>query len=165
MAAGVVERRPDEREVQYVLTPAGQELAPIVQALGAWGVRWVGVLGDSDLDPKLLLWDWHRNVDLTTVPAGRTVVGFRFPTAPKKQQDWWLVLTPAEADVCDVDPGYDVAVQVTADLRRPVEVWRGDLTWSDAMRAGDVALTGPTDLRRAVPAWFRPGPFATVPRT
>ncbi|TQS46804.1 winged helix-turn-helix transcriptional regulator [Cryptosporangium phraense] len=163
-AAGIVERRPSDRDVQYVLTPAGEELAPIVQALGAWGVRWIGELGDRDLDPKLLLWDWHRNVDLSAVPAGRTVVGFRFPTAPARRRDWWLVLTPAEADVCDADPGYDVAVQVTADLRRLIDVWRGDVTWSDAMRAGDVELTGPAALRRAVPDWFRPSAFAAVPR-
>jgi hypothetical protein len=54
--AGVVERRPEGGEVQYLLTPAGRELEPIVMALGAWGVRWIGELGDQDLDPKLLLW-------------------------------------------------------------------------------------------------------------
>ncbi|GAA3384768.1 winged helix-turn-helix transcriptional regulator [Cryptosporangium minutisporangium] len=164
VAAGVVERRPGEREVQYVLTPAGAELAPIVAALGAWGVRWVGELGDSDLDPKLLLWDLHRNVDHGAVPAGRTVVQFRFPGAAPRKQDWWMVITPPDVDVCDVDPGHDVAVRVTADLRRMVLVWRGDVSWWDAVRTGDVALDGPEPLRRAVPTWFRPTAFASVPR-
>jgi hypothetical protein len=38
-------------------------------------------IGDEDLDPKLLLWDMHRNIDHAAVPDGRTVVQFRFPDA------------------------------------------------------------------------------------
>ncbi|WP_035856362.1 winged helix-turn-helix transcriptional regulator [Cryptosporangium arvum] len=164
VAAGVVERRPGGREVQYVLTPAGAELAPIVQALGAWGVRWVGRLGDADLDPKLLLWDLHRHVDQDAVPPGRTVVEFRFPGVEAGKRTWWLVIAPPDVDVCDVDPGHDVAVRVTADLRRMVLVWRGDVSWAEAVRAGDVVLDGPSAVRRAVPSWFRPTMFASVPR-
>src|SRR3954469_25348901 len=58
--AGVVGRDGDGR---YELTRAGQELRPVVEAIGTWGTRWIGELGDADLDPKLLLWDMHRNVD------------------------------------------------------------------------------------------------------
>src|SRR5690348_3716908 len=48
---------------RYLLTDAGRELLPIVQAIAVWGVRWIGELGDADLDPKLLLWDMHRQVN------------------------------------------------------------------------------------------------------
>ena len=68
--AGIVERRDDGREVAYVLTAAGEELRPVVETLGAWGARWIGRLGDEDLDPKLLLWDLRRNVDTGVVPQG-----------------------------------------------------------------------------------------------
>lgn len=138
----------------YVLTPAGEELRPVVEALGAWGVRWVGELGDEDLDPKLLLWDMHRNMDLAAVPDGRTVIAFRFPDVPVALRDWWLVVTAGEADVCDADPGYDVTVSITTSLRSMVQVWRGDRAWADAVRAGDLEVQGPQPLRRAVPSWF-----------
>jgi hypothetical protein len=62
-----------------------------VQALGAGGIRWIGTLGDADLDPPRLLWDMHRNIDLLTVPSGRTVVQFQFPDAASGTRDWWLV--------------------------------------------------------------------------
>ncbi|HCU48590.1 MAG TPA: transcriptional regulator [Micromonosporaceae bacterium] len=162
--AGVVERRPEGTEVQYLLTPAGHELEPIVMALGAWGVRWIGELGDHDLDPKLLLWDMHRNVDHTAVPHGRTVVQFTFQAVPPHMRDWWLVITAGDVDVCDSDPGHEVAVVVTASLRCMIRVWMGDLTWADAMRAGELEITGPKALRRAVPSWFTSNPFAVVPR-
>jgi HxlR-like helix-turn-helix len=162
--AGIVERQVEGSDVKYVLTQAGHELRPVVEAVGAWGVRWIGELGDEDLDPKLLLWDMHRNIDKDAVPDGRTVVQFRFPDAPSTTRDWWLVITRREADVCDADPGYAVAVTVTASLRSMVQVWRGDLGWSDALRAGAVEVRGPETLRRAVPRWFTLSGFATVPR-
>ena len=162
--AGVIERRTEGNEVRYVLTQAGQELRPVVEALGAWGVRWIGELGDEDLDPKLLLWDMHRHIDQEAVPDGRTVVRFRFPDLPSDLRDWWLVITRGEADVCDADPGYDVAVTVTGGLRSMVEIWRGDVSWSQALRARAVEVQGPEAMRRAVPGWFTLSGFAAVPR-
>jgi len=162
--AGVVDRHVDGADVRYVLTPAGRELRPVVEALGTWGIRWIGELGDEDLDPKLLLWDMHRNIDHGAVPAGRTVVQFRFPDVPASTRDWWLVITPDDADVCDANPGYQVAVTVTASLRRMVEVWRGDLGWPEALRSRAVDVQGPESLRRALPRWFTLSAFAPVSR-
>ena len=42
----------------------------MIEALGVWGTRWIGELGDEDLDPKLLLWDMHRNIDHAAVRLG-----------------------------------------------------------------------------------------------
>lgn len=162
--AGVVERRVVGNDVQYLLSPAGDELRPIVEALGAWGTRWIGQLGDDDLDPNLLLWDMHRNVDHAAVPRGRTVVHFCFPELPGRSRHWWLVITADDVDVCDTDPGYDIDVTVTADLRCMTQLWRGDLAWAEASRSGDLVVEGPDRLRRALPGWLRLSPFAAVPR-
>lgn len=35
------EKRQDQREVWYKLTPAGQDLRPVVEALGTWGMKYV----------------------------------------------------------------------------------------------------------------------------
>jgi hypothetical protein len=92
------------------------------------------------------------------------VVAFTFPDVPSRIRHWWLVLTTDEVDVCDFDPGFDVAVAITAQLRRMVEIWRGDLDWAQALRSGAVLMEGATDYRRAVPTWFPPSRFAAVPR-
>jgi hypothetical protein len=62
-----------------------------------------------------------------------------------------------------VDPGYDVAVTVSASLRRMIEIWRGDLGWPAALRSREVEVHGPVALRRAVPGWFTLSVFASVP--
>lgn len=162
--AGVVERRPVGGEVQYLLTEAGRELEPIVVALGAWGIRWIGELGERDLDPKLLLWDMHRNIDHEAVPPGRTVVQFQFASVAPQLQDWWLVITPTEADVCDADPGHEVAVQVQSTLRCLTGIWLGSMTWAAAVKSGELRVRGPEAMRRALPGWFTLNGFASVPR-
>lgn len=162
--AGVIERSADGGDVRYRLTEAGEELRPVVEAVGAWGTRWIGELGDVDLDPKLLVWDMHRSVDVAAIPDGRTVVQLQFPDAPRGQRDWWLVITAEETDVCDVDPGFDVNVSISSSLRTLTSVWRGDLEWGAAVKAGSLQVDGPAPLRRALPEWFTLSVFAGVKR-
>ncbi|MEE2032939.1 winged helix-turn-helix transcriptional regulator [Rhodococcus chondri] len=161
-SAGIVERRSEGTEVRYVLTDAGRELVPVVDALGAWGSRWTGRLGDEDLDPKLLMWDMHRHVDHTVVPAGRTIVRFEFPGAPRSVRRWWMIITPGDVDVCDTDPGFEVSVAVTAQLRALTEIWRRELGWPAALRSGAVVIDGPSELRRSLPRWFVSSVFGAV---
>lgn len=163
--AGVLDRFEDGDTVVYRLTPAGEELKPLIEALGAWGVRWIGELGDADYDPHLLLWDMHRRVDVQALPPGRTVIHFRFASLPADTRDWWLVLAPeGVVDVCDFDPGFGDDLVMESDLPTLVHVWRGDIDWSEALRSGAVRLQGPASLRRALPRWFQLSVFAAVAR-
>jgi DNA-binding HxlR family transcriptional regulator len=162
--AGVVERRDDGPRVTYVLTEAGQELRPIVEALGRWGVRWIPELGDEDLDPHLLLWDMHRSVDLRAVPEGRTVLRFSFADVPAPARNWWMLITPDGVDLCDFDPGYPEYASVEGDLRILSMVWRGDLGWPEALRSGRLAVNGQRRAGGNVPRWLGQSSFADVPR-
>lgn len=162
--AGVVERWEDGNRVTYQLTPSGKELEPIVEALGRWGIRWIPELGDEDLDPHLLLWDIHRNIDLEAVPDGRTVLRFTFTDVPAAPRSWWIVITTDGVDLCDADPGFDERIIVETSLRTLTLVWRGDLSWTDALRSGDMALHGAPSARRALPRWLKLSSLASTPR-
>ena len=163
MQAGVVERRDHGGRIAYVLTEAGAELMPVVEALGRWGTRWVPELGDRDLDPHLLMWDMHRNLNLDALGDGRTVLHFRFPDVPRPNAWWWLVIDQEGVDVCDVDPGFPPTLTVTAPLRTLTDLWRGELDWAGAAQRG-LQLDGPAWARRALPRWLRLSAFAALPR-
>ena len=160
----LVERHEDGHRVSYTLTPAGQELFPIVEAIGVWGTRWAADLGEKDLDPQVLLWDVHYNIDHELLPPGRTVVQFVFPEVEPHLRDWWLILTADEADICDVDPGHEVDLMVTADLRAFTAVWMGDRPWASTLHDGSISVEGSPALRRAFPTWLKLSMFASVPR-
>jgi DNA-binding HxlR family transcriptional regulator len=162
--AGVVERWADGNRVSYRLTDAGRELEPIVEALGRWGIRWIPELGDEDLDPHLLLWDMHRNVDLEAVPDGRTVIAFELSGVPASARTWWLVIGDSGVDVCDEDPGHPVCVTVRAPLRTLTLIWRGDLSWAAAQRSGELVLLGEPQACRALPRWLTLSTLAGTPR-
>lgn len=154
VAAGIVIKESDRQQVAYSLSPAGLELAPIVNGIALWGVRWVGELGDHELDPKLLMWDLHRLVDHSAVPAERVVLGFDFTDLAQRIRRWWLVIDTDDVDVCDRDPGFDVSLRIRVPLRDMIKIWRGDLDWQRAIRGGMLQLEGPAALRRSLPYWF-----------
>ena len=161
--AGVVRRDDEDGRSRYSLTPSGQELKPVVDALGAWGVRWVGELGDADLDPHLLMWDMRRTLPVERWPRSRTVVAFRFDDVPKAR-DWWICVNGDDVDVCEDDPGFEVAATVATSLRALTGVWRGDRSWSEAIRSGEVQLDAPGGVRRQLPEWIGQSLLSAVPR-
>src|SRR5262245_9961100 len=109
--AGLVERRMEARErgPRYHPTAAAEELRPIIEAIGVWGMRFVRTsFGEEDLDPTVLMWDIRRNVRAEHLPQGRFVVRFDFPEQAAKWRAWWLVKErdATELDLCLHDPGF-----------------------------------------------------------
>jgi DNA-binding HxlR family transcriptional regulator len=161
--AGVIRRDLVDGRTSYHLTDCGMELKPVVEGLGAWGIRWIGELGEDDLDPHLLLWDIRRTIPVDSWPRRRTVVRFDFHDQPASTASWWLVVNGDDADVCDYDPGFEVSATVTTTLSTMVRLWRVDRTWDDALRAGDARIDAPTDVRREVPRWLGRMSLGEVP--
>ena len=161
--AGVVVRTEESGRSSYALTESGLELKPVVDALGAWGVRWVGELGQEDLDPHLLMWDLRRTLPVERWPRARTVVAVRFDDVAKAR-DWWICVNGDDVDVCDYDPGFEVAATVATSLHTLTGVWRGDLSWTQALRSGELRLDAPGSVRRQVPEWIGQSLLAAVPR-
>lgn len=147
---------------EYRLTEAGRELQPIVEAFGIWGQRWVeSDLSLEHLDAQLLMWDMRRGLDPTPLPPRRSVIQFRYPELPEARRRWWLVVDPDEdVDLCAVDPGYDVDLYVSADLRAMTAIWMGYETVRGATERGTVVLAGDPRLATQMQSWLGLSPFA-----
>jgi DNA-binding HxlR family transcriptional regulator len=153
-AAGVIERSQSAQVSNYLLTDAGWELYPIIEAMGVWGQRWArSQYTASELDPALLMWDMRRMLQPGGLASSRTVVEFRFAHAPVGKSTYWLVVDEG-IDLCMVDPGQPVDLWVRADLRSLTQVWMGDRTMGDAIESGDVQLEGQRALVRRFPDWL-----------
>jgi DNA-binding HxlR family transcriptional regulator len=150
-AEGVIEHRGNE----YVLTPAGEELRPLVELMAVWGERWVRrQISREDADAALLMWAIRRSVDTERAPAGRTTVHFRFTAVPKAKRCWWLVLEPPATDLCLTDPGYGTDLTVRSDPVALASVYMGDIALATALRRRAIVLEGPSHLVRGFPQWF-----------
>lgn len=148
----------------YHLTECGRELSSIIDALGAWGIRWIGDLGAEDLDPHLLMWDIKRKLRISEWPRSRTVLAIRFDDVEDKVARWWVCVDGTQVDVCDHDPGLEVAATVHTRLRILTRIWRGDVSWTQALRDDDVDVNGPQQIRRHLPTWLGLSEAAVVPR-
>lgn len=162
--AGLIERVEGDEGPVYRLTDAGEELQPVLERIGEWGMRWLDSLNTDELDPASLLWDVQRRVDGQALPEGRTVLALTFTDIEPELQDWWLLMTPQEIDVCDDDPGYPVDVAMQTPIRTFVRVWRGDISWRQALQNSRMTMRGPEHLRRQLPDWFQLSYFASAPR-
>lgn len=160
--AGLVEHRvPSGRASGYHLTPAGEELRPVIEDLGQWGQRWVNTdIGPGDIDPGLLMWDMRRRIHIDRLPPRRVVVQFDFRGA--RRRSYWLVLDRGEVSVCLQDPGFEIDLLVSADTTALHRVWIGRIALADAIRERLVQLEGPSDLVRAFPSWLALSSFAHI---
>ena len=141
----------------------GKDLFPVVKQVGEWGMRWArGHMADSELDLELLMLYLQRSVQPEKLPGKETVILFKF-TDLKEFNNWWIVVSDNKVDVCVQDPGKDVDIYFTADLRSMIEVWMGDVPYKSAIADGRLKLVGPTALTRNVNSWLSPSIFAGIP--
>jgi DNA-binding HxlR family transcriptional regulator len=140
---GVIERRRRQGGYEYHLTPAGEELRPVIVGLGHWGARWIGSrLKPKQLDAGFLMWDIRRFAQMDKFPAGRTVVHFKFTDAPKGERQWWLVVENKTADLCRDDPGHEVDVVCESTVRALTDVWTGETDPQTEIREGRLSVLG-----------------------
>lgn len=157
-AAGLVERADDGG---YDLTRAGEDLRPLVFGLAEWGAR--HAFGDprpEELDPETLMWWFHGRIDTAEVPR-RAVVQVDITDSRRL---FWLVIEPQDASVCYTDPGFDVDAVMRAELATLYQVWEAEIELLDAMRTGDVELTGARWVVAGLPRWLLLSPVAPIVR-
>lgn len=157
--AGIVDHVDD----QYLLTPAGRDLEPLVMGLGEWGAKWhFDDPHEDELDPELLMWWVHDRLDLSALPDRRTVLEFHFPDERRR---FWIVSDEGGPSVCNSDPGFAVDVQVTSALPTLYQVWLGRLDLRAALRDGSVEVTGAPGLVRRMPQVLLLSPVAPIVAT
>lgn len=156
-AAGLIVRADDG----YDLTQAGQDLQAIVFGLADWGAR--HAFGDprpEELDPEVLMWWMHGMIEPGDVDR-RSVVQIEVPDVRRL---FWLVVEPADVSVCIVDPGFDVDAVVQADLATLYQLWEGEIDLLDAVRAGEIQVSGDRRVVSRLPDWLQLSPVAPYVR-
>ena len=151
-AAGIIERTAANRSqsAQYQLTPAGEELRPIVIAMGIWGQRWVeSALEGPDWDAGVLLWDMRRRIDHPHQKGERIVLQFEYGDAPAELRLWWLVIENGEVDLCQSDPGFEVDLYVLTTVPVMASVWIGKESLAFALDNERIVLHGDAALRHS----------------
>jgi DNA-binding HxlR family transcriptional regulator len=144
----------------YRLTPAGEDLYGVCDALGRWGAQWLEIAPEH-LDPFVALWSMCNALRRDRLPERRIVTRFDF-TACRPRERYWLLIERKEPEICRRSPGLDEDLFITAEAEAFVRWHAGLLAWSDATRDRRIQLHGPTWLVRAFPTWNARSAFADV---
>ncbi len=163
---GVVRRVPGKSGAEYLVTEAGEELRPIIMALGHWGARWIGSrLKREELDIGLLMWDMRRFVRVPEFPPDRRIViQFEVPDARRGERAWWLIVERGEVDLCRDDPGHELTLIVAGSVRVLTEIWTGDRDPDEELRSGALRVQGASPDARALWRWLGHSNFAPTRR-
>jgi DNA-binding HxlR family transcriptional regulator len=148
---------------EYLLTPAGRDLEPVIMALGEWTVRWLYAEPvPEEVEPVSLMWWMQRRVDLDVIPRQRVVIQFDYRDA--ERTTLWMVLDRGEPAVCMTHPGFDPDIVVTTDSLSMMRVFSGVDDLAEARSNGRVRIDGLPRLVAAFPTWFLWSPFHDLVR-
>lgn len=151
-----------EKATEYRLTKCGRELAPLVNYMSKWGLRWARRrMNEEDLDVGCFMWDFHRSLNTAELPDGETVFSVTFSELDAHKK-WWLVAKADVVDLCTDDPGKEVDLYIASTLPALAEVWMGDVEVSAAIKTDDVMLTGAAYLIQSASQWFPKSRYANV---
>jgi DNA-binding HxlR family transcriptional regulator len=159
---GLVRREGAERgrPGRYMLTPAGQTLAPIVWSIGQWAAEWIfGEPTAEDCDGLSVIWRMHQHAIPAKLPEQRVVVHLML-TGPGSAQGW-LGIDRRGVTACKDDPGYDIDLALEADTGHMQRWLVGKATFRELLTNGHARVVGPSRLARAFPTWFDTSMFST----
>jgi len=148
---------PATGEIHYRTTRVAAELEPIVMALGQWAHKNIDAnVTLEHLDARVLMWNMRRKVDAASLPSTRrTVIQFIYPELPKDEQSYWILARPGmPVDLCLTDPGHDVDLFITADLKAMTSAWMGFSSLRSEIANGRVSLIGDTRLASTIDDWM-----------
>jgi hypothetical protein len=97
------------------------------------------------------------------MPPRRHTIQFIFNDRPPSERNYWLIVEPGnEVDLCLVDPGFDVDLYVSTDLRTMTEIWLGYAAIGAVSGDGRFVVTGNSKLAADLRKWFKLSVFAKL---
>ncbi|GMB82489.1 helix-turn-helix domain-containing protein [Shinella zoogloeoides] len=161
-ADGIVARvaRPGsaDRGFVWTLTPSGDALRGVIEAIGQWGlIHGRQRVTGEDYDSTVLMWALRRRVDRDLLPAHRVVVRFDLSGVARCRTGLrlhWLLLERDGVDVCLKDPGYPTDVIVTGPIAVLIDIYLGHQSWRKATRER-LRVDGDAALSRQLEKWLR----------
>ena len=91
----------------------------------------------------------------------RCTIQFLNPEVRHAHRTWWLLVAPgADVDLCSVDPGFEVDLFVSCELKTMTAIWMGLETVRTAVIAGKLKLIGNKQLASSMQTWLGLSPFA-----
>lgn len=156
-------RIPGQRGYEYFPSESCQELLPIMEQIGVWGMRWARhQMEEDDFDLNLLMLHLERSIQIDKLPGKQTVIRFHFDDV-SEFSTWWVVVCDDEIDMCIHDPGKEVDIYFNTSVQIMCQLWMGEISYKKAIADKHLEMIGPKALTHDVASWLKPNMFAGIP--
>src|SRR5210317_2039530 len=125
---GVVIRKRSQsgNRYEYFLTPAGKSLAPVLNEMGKWGMRWANdCMTDKQNTASGLIRDLAGGLNVDELPSGKTVIRIDFDEA-EHSMSGYIHVRDGTVQTCDTNLGFDTDVRIRSTVRTLTQVWYGE---------------------------------------
>lgn len=147
----------------YILTEAGREFVPLVEALGVWGQSWTRrELKEHEIDLGLLVWSLESSSDPEAFGAKRCLIRLELTDQTEQKRYWWFLNQKGRCELCVDDPGGDINLYLACTLPDAIYIIRGDLTVPAAIEAQNLEVLGDGWARDGLAAWLNLSPLTKV---
>lgn len=161
-AQGIILRKrvPEKKGYEYQLTPAGNALKPVLGEFGKWGMNWVfrSMEGDQ-LNMAVIVRDFAFALDTEQLPSGQSVIQFNVQSDGENARKFILV-RDRTAQACDENPGNEVDVYLSADLKTLYQIWYGEIGVNTACQQKLMKVVGAPVYTNNISRWLRTSQFA-----
>ncbi|TDR14636.1 winged helix-turn-helix transcriptional regulator [Marinicella litoralis] len=148
---------------EYFSTKSCRDLLPIIKMMGEWGMLWTfSNVTNKDYDMELLMLYLERSVATDHLPDGETTIKFKFVDL-QQNANWWIVVQDGKKDLCIKDPGKEVDVYITTDVKTMIDVWMGEASYRAAEKNGEMKIIGHKLLTQKINSWLKDSVFKGLP--
>lgn len=141
--------------VDYLLTPAGKALEPVVFSMALWGQEWLEIEPSvENVDVNFLMWDIRRNVKQHPILPDPFIVHFFLTDMPENKSEHWLVFEANDVDLCHVDRNFAVDVDIQVSAQKLTKIWMGWEEFDDAIKDHSLKLIGPEKYTTLATQWL-----------
>ena len=152
-----------EKRPGYVLTEAGREFVPLVEALGLWGQRWTRrQLKEHEIDLGLLVWSLESTTNPRAFGTKRCLIRLELTDQTDVKKYWWFLNRNGRCELCVEDPGGEVNLYLACTLPDAIYIVRGDITPTKAIDMQRLEVLGDSWARRQLVKWLNLSPLTSI---
>lgn len=156
----IVKRKiPEKNSYEYRLSPSGKALGPLLTEFGKWGMQFAFTsMNEEQLNVSALIRDFAFALQIDQLPEGSSVIQFNVNVDDKCIVKY-IIIRDGKREMCDENIGYDVDVNLTADLKIFGQIWFNALGITSAIKTCQLKVFGSPFYTNNISRWLGTSQF------
>jgi len=150
----VKKKIPEKSGYEYQISPSAKALGPVLSEFGKWGMQIAFTsMNEKQLNVSALIRDFSFALQVDQLPHGNSVIQFNV-TVDNECIVKYIIVRDGKGELCEENFGYDVDVNLTADLKTFGQIWFNALNINSAIKNGQLKVFGTSFYTKNIIRWL-----------